>query len=227
MRMNDELRTAVGTSDCWDWYAQNMSLVVRRTCVCVTCDGVAVPKWEGREAEPSKFSFPSQKCRKERLTTADSYVSNHLVCHMDSHYTSVFTTRIDALYMASRKLAARLPEQGLMNAGHSELLRQKVANGVTREEYTRHLLPDRDPCIRMMDLKEKDLKVRYTEAKQRDVWHLTLAFVFQRYVALYKECQHLKSLLLTLQRRSQKLLSILVSLTGTLYHLLAMRALNT
>ncbi|EFJ34531.1 hypothetical protein SELMODRAFT_405956 [Selaginella moellendorffii] len=156
--MNDELRAAVGTSDCWDWYAQNMSLVVRRTSLAMVllC----------RNGEDERLNRPSSLSRlknaasthsfaslfaQERLTTADSYASNHLVCHMDSDYTSVFTTRIDAL--------------GLMNAGHSELLRQKVANGVTREEYThkpvstqtRHLLPDRDPCIRMMDLKEKDL----------------------------------------------------------------------
>ncbi|EFJ06005.1 hypothetical protein SELMODRAFT_431088 [Selaginella moellendorffii] len=185
----------------------------------------------------------SSDCR-ERLTTADTYLivaSRHLNYHMDSDFTSVFTTRIDALLVMG-ELVQGLEEacRQIADVGSDdcrtfavvpvgELLRQKVANGVTQEvsgqlhsaaedieenpvdinpepadesesededvpedpdesedEQAMELYdvrpdgflplvngnpqvpepftsckpgPPRDPCIRVMDLKEKDLKL--------------------------------------------------------------------
>ncbi|EFJ22376.1 hypothetical protein SELMODRAFT_416638 [Selaginella moellendorffii] len=95
-----------------------------------------------------EICYSGSLCTQERLTTADSYLivaSRHLECHMDSDYTSVFTTRIDAL-LVTRELVQGLEEAccQIADVGTDEcrtfavvpvgeLLRQKVASGMTQE----------------------------------------------------------------------------------------------
>ncbi|EFJ34527.1 hypothetical protein SELMODRAFT_405952 [Selaginella moellendorffii] len=157
-KMNDELRDVVGTSDCWNWCAQNRSLVVVLGDAHVYVFGEALASVmlcrsgkDERLTRPSslhrlKNASPPQSSslpfyyHKERLTTADSYLivtSRHLERHMDSDYTSVFTTRIDALGLeeACRQIAGTGTDECRTFAvvAVGELLRQKVANGVTQE----------------------------------------------------------------------------------------------
>ncbi|EFJ22245.1 hypothetical protein SELMODRAFT_416662 [Selaginella moellendorffii] len=129
--MNYELRALVGTSDCWDWCAQTRSLVVVLGDAHVYVFGEALATvilcrsgkderltrpsslYRLKNASPPQSSSLPFYYHKERLTTADSYLivaSRHLECHMDSDYTSVFSL---------------VPV--------AELLRQKVASGMTLE----------------------------------------------------------------------------------------------
>ncbi|XP_024522402.1 uncharacterized protein LOC9646500 [Selaginella moellendorffii] len=219
IRMNEELRALVGSSDCRDEKLTRPSSLYRL-----------------KNASPPQSSSLPFYYHKERLTTADTYLivaSRHLNYHMDSDFTSVFTTRIDALGLeeACRQIADVGSDDcrtfAVVPVG--ELLRQKVANGVTQEvsgqlhsaaedieenpvdinpepadesesededvpedpdesedEQAMELYdvrpdgflplvngnpqvpepftsckpgPPRDPCIRVMDLKEKDLKL--------------------------------------------------------------------
>ncbi|EFJ33140.1 hypothetical protein SELMODRAFT_407336 [Selaginella moellendorffii] len=197
-KMNEELRAVVGTSDCWDWCAQNRSLVVVLGDAHVYVFGEAFASvmlcrngkdemltrpsslYRLKNASPPQSSSEPFYYHKERVTTADTYLlvaSAHLGCHMDGDYTSVFTTRIDAMGLeeACRQIAAGTDECrtfALVPVG--ELLRQKDIN----YSYMTILLlsvngnaqvpepficcnpgPPRDPCIKVMDLKEKDLKL--------------------------------------------------------------------
>ncbi|EFJ21398.1 hypothetical protein SELMODRAFT_417405 [Selaginella moellendorffii] len=79
-------------------------------------------------------------CTQDRLPTADSYLivaSRHLERHIDSDFTSVFATRIDALGLeeACRQIAGTETDdcRTFQVVPVGELLRQKVANGVTQE----------------------------------------------------------------------------------------------
>ncbi|EFJ25714.1 hypothetical protein SELMODRAFT_413625 [Selaginella moellendorffii] len=166
VRMNYELRALVGTSDCWDWCAQTRSLVVVLGDAHVYVFGEALASvilcrsgkderltrpsslYRLKNASPPQSSSLPFYYHKERLTTADSYLivaSRHLECHMDSDYTSVFTTRIDAL-LVTCELVQGLEEAccQIADVGTDEcrtfavvpvgeLLRQKVASGMTQD----------------------------------------------------------------------------------------------
>ncbi|EFJ19012.1 hypothetical protein SELMODRAFT_419711 [Selaginella moellendorffii] len=157
-KMNEELRALVGSSDCRDWCAQNRSLVVvlgdahvyvfgQALALVILCRSGKDEKltrpsslYRLKNASPPQSSSLPFYYHKERLTTADTYLivaSRHLNYHMDSDFTSVFTTRIDALGLeeACRQIADVGSDDcrtfAVVPVG--ELLRQKVANGVTQE----------------------------------------------------------------------------------------------
>ncbi|EFJ27360.1 hypothetical protein SELMODRAFT_412077 [Selaginella moellendorffii] len=166
-KMNEELRAVVGTSDCWDWCAQNRSLVVVLGDAHVYVFGEAFASvmlcrngkdemltrpsslYRLKNASPPQSSSEPFYYHKERVTTADTYLLvalAHLSCHMDGDYTSVFTTRIDAMDI---------------NYSYMTILLFSVnGNAQVPEPYICcNPGPPRDPCIKVMDLKGKDLKL--------------------------------------------------------------------
>ncbi|EFJ11430.1 hypothetical protein SELMODRAFT_426363 [Selaginella moellendorffii] len=162
-KMNEELRALVGSSDCRDWCAQNRSLVVvlgdahvyvfgQAVALVILCRSGKDEKLTRpsslyllKNARPPQSSTLPFYYHKERLTTADTYLivaSRHLNYHMDSDFTSVFTTRIDALLVMG-ELVQGLEEacRQIADVGSDDCRtfavvpvgRQKVANGVTQE----------------------------------------------------------------------------------------------